>query len=120
MTSDPSSPSSQRDPSSQPGSPAQPSPADPSAPGAAGADAAAARYGNGYSVGHSLGRHAYVRVGESDHAGWGREYYYEAEDDPSVRFKIVSAFYWVPAIENPQQPRLLFGADYDLDYWEPS
>ena len=89
-------------------------------PSAAGADAAAARYGNGYSAGHSLGRHAYVRVGESDHAGWGREYYYEAEDDPSVRFKIVSAFYWVPAIENPQQPRLLFGADYDLDYWEPS
>ena len=60
------------------------------------------------------------RVGESDHAGWGREYYYEAEDDPSVRFKIVSEFHWVPAIENPQQPRLLFGADYDLDYWEPS
>ncbi|AKT48677.1 hypothetical protein ADJ70_06560 [Olsenella sp. oral taxon 807] len=89
-------------------------------PSAAGADAAAARYGNGYSAGHSLGRHVYVRVGESDHAGWGREYYYEAEDDPSVRFKIVSAFYWVPAIENPQQPRLLFGADYDLDYWEPS
>ena len=89
-------------------------------PSAAGADAAAARYGNGYSAGHSLGRHAYVRVGESDHAGWGREYYYEAEDDPSVRFKIVSAFHWVPAIENPQQPRLLFGADYDLDYWEPS
>ena len=89
-------------------------------PSAAAADAAAARYGNGYSAGHSLGRHAYVRVGESDHAGWGREYYYEAEDDPSVRFKIVSAFYWVPAIENPQQPRLLFGADYDLYLWEPS
>ena len=89
-------------------------------PSAAAADAAAARYGNGYSAGHSLGRHAYVRVGESDHAGWGREYYYEAEGDPSVRFKIVSAFYWVPAIENPQQPRLLFGADYDLYLWEPS
>ena len=89
-------------------------------PSAAAADAAAARYGSISFAGDSLGRHAYVRVGESDHAGWGREYYYEAEDDPSVRFKIVSAFYWVPAIENPQQPRLLFGADYDLDYWEPS
>ena len=114
MTTSPSSPIDPPDPSSLS------SPPSPTDPGAAGADAAAARYGNGYSAGHSLGRHAYVRVGESDHAGWGREYYYEAEDDPSVRFKIVSAFYWVPAIENPQQPRLLFGADYDLDYWEPS
>lgn len=89
-------------------------------PSAAEADAAAARYGSIYSAGDSLGRHAYARVGESDHAGWGREYYYEAEDDPSVRFKIVSAFHWVPAIENPQQPRLLFGAYYRFDYWEPS
>ena len=89
-------------------------------PSAAAADAAAARYGDGYSASHSLGRHAYVRVGESDHAGWGREYYYEAEDDPSARFKIVSEFHWVPAIENPQQPRLLFGAYYRFDYWEPS
>ena len=48
-------------------------------PSAAGADAAAARYGNGYSAGHSLGRHAYVRVGESDDAGWGREYYYKGK-----------------------------------------
>ena len=89
-------------------------------PSAAGADAAAARYGSIYFAGDSLGRHAYARVGESDHAGWGREYYYEAEDDPSVRFKIVSAFHWVPAIENPQPPRLLFGAYYRFDYWEPS
>jgi len=89
-------------------------------PSAAAADAAAARYGDGYSASHSLGRHAYARVGESDHAGWGREYYYEAEDDPSARFKIVSEFHWVPAIENPQQPRLLFGAYYRFDYWEPS
>ena len=89
-------------------------------PSAAGADAAAARYGSIYFAGDSLGRHAYARVGESDHAGWGREYYYEAEDDPSARFKIVSEFHWVPAIENPQQPRLLFGAYYRFDYWEPS
>ena len=89
-------------------------------PSAAGADAAAARYGSIYFAGDSLGRHAYARVGESDHAGWGREYYYEAEDDPSVRFKIVSEFHWVPAIEDPQQPQLLFGAYYRFDYWEPS
>lgn len=67
-------------------------------PSASRADSAAAYHGSRYITGQYLDGYNFVRVGESNQAGWGKEYYYMVPNNNALRFKVVSVFYWSPAL----------------------
>ena len=91
-------------------------------PSASRADSAAAYHGSRYITGQYLDGYNFVRVGESNQAGWGKEYYYRVPNNNALRFKVVSVFYWSPDITEVHMlpiPRVHLGATYLLDRWDP-